>query len=410
MGRRWRERKKRRGKERVINLSGDSVFQDLLTWLRGLGFRPCQRLRLAHFPGVGRGLQATEDIGAGDVLVSIPLPALVTRASLLQTQPYSLGSNLSTQALFSLWLLLSPPGPYLASLPTSYTCLYFASPTHQALLPTHLRECLHKQIALVDKDFKEVSEVYPGLDRSRFDWAWFTVNTRAVFLDKDPRFTLPPSSPEDSLALAPYLDLLNHHPDAVVEAGVNLDPAAPPGFQIVTRKAIKKGDQVFIHYGAHSNISLLVEYGFIIPDNPDDGICLTLEQLLSAASLSTSSTILRKLREAGLHLGIAISPKSGLSWSGLASLRIVSSKLEELDDWTRIYEEDLDNLPQAKDVIEGVIKETKTSLKSLHTLLDLEKVSKESAERLLQRLCGLGCLDLLQEHLRILENLLTDFG
>ena len=58
------------------------------------------------------------------------------------------------------------------------------------------------------------------------------------------RFTLPPSSPEDSLALAPYLDLLNHHPDAVVEAGVNLDPAAPPGFQIVTRKAIKKGDQV----------------------------------------------------------------------------------------------------------------------------------------------------------------------
>ena len=58
------------------------------------------------------------------------------------------------------------------------------------------------------------------------------------------RFTLPPSSPENSLALAPYLDLLNHHPDAVVEAGVSLNPAAPPGFQIVTRKAIKKGDQV----------------------------------------------------------------------------------------------------------------------------------------------------------------------
>ena len=70
--------------------------------------------------------------------------------------------------------------------------------------------------------------------------------------------------------------------------------------------------QVFIHYGAHSNISLLVEYGFIIPANPDDGICLTLEQLLNAASLSTSSTILQKLREASLHLGIAISPKSGL--------------------------------------------------------------------------------------------------
>ena len=70
--------------------------------------------------------------------------------------------------------------------------------------------------------------------------------------------------------------------------------------------------QVFIHYGAHSNISLLAEYGFIIPGNPDDGIPLTLEQLLDATSLSTSSTTLRKLKEASLHLGIAISPKSGL--------------------------------------------------------------------------------------------------
>jgi len=394
----------------VRNLSGDPVFQDLLTWLKGLGFRPCQRLRLAQFPGVGRGLQAAEDIGAGEVLVSIPLPALVTRASLLQTQPYSLGSNLSTQALFSLWLLLSPPAPYLSSLPTSYTCMYFASPSQQALLPTHLRECLLKQIALVDKDFKEVSEVYPGLDRSRFDWAWFTVNTRAVFLNKDPRFTLPPSSPEDSLALAPYLDLLNHHPDAVVEAGVNLDLVAPPGFQIVTRKAIKKGDQVFIHYGAHSNTSLLVEYGFIIPANPDDGIPLTLEQLLDASSLPTSSSTLQKLKDASLHLGIAISPNSGLSWSGLVSLRIVSSKLEELDDWTGIYEEDLDHLPQAKDTIEGVMKETQTSLKALHGLLGLEIVAEDSPERLSEQLSCQGCIDLLREHLRILEKLLMDFG
>ena len=100
----------------------------------------------------------------------------------------------------------------------------------------------------------------------------------------------------------------------------------------------------------------------------------------------------------------------GLSWSGLASLRLVSSRLEELDDWTRIYEEDLDHLPQAKDAIEGVLMETKTSLNSLHSLLDLERVSKDSPEKLLQQLCGQGCLDLLQEHLRILEELLMDFG
>ena len=70
--------------------------------------------------------------------------------------------------------------------------------------------------------------------------------------------------------------------------------------------------QVFIHYGAHSNTSLLVEYGFVIPGNPDDGIPLTLDQLLAASSLTTSPSTLKKLKDASLHLGIAISPNSGL--------------------------------------------------------------------------------------------------
>ena len=91
-------------------------------------------------------------------------------------------------------------------------------------------------------------------------------------------------------------------------------------------------------------------------------------------------------------------------------MRIVSSKLEELDDWTGIYEEDLDHLPQAKDTIEGVMKETQTSLKALHGLLGLERVAEDSPERLSEQLSCQGCIDLLREHLRILEKLLMDFG
>jgi len=277
--------------------------------------------------------------------------------------------------------------------------MYFIPPSHRELLPAHLSQCLQKQIALVDKDFEEVSQVYPGLDRSRFEWAWFTVNTRAVFLERDPRFPNPPSSPEDSLALAPYLDLLNHHPEAAVVAGINLDPTAPPGFQIITKKAIKKGSQVFIHYGAHSNISLLVEYGFIIPNNSDDGIPLTLEQLLVASSLSTSPSTLAKLKDAQLHLGIALSSKSGLSWSGLACLRIISLNLGEHDDWSVIYEEELDHLPQAKDAIKGVARETEIAHKCLLKLKP-EVLSNESLR---------GCLDLLREQLIMLEGMLLDF-
>ena len=143
-----------------------------------------------------------EDIKAGELLVSIPLPALVTRyfVSLKLTelesfqcvlypgQPFFKPIHIlldctcphrfidlkkkrlahQFQALFSLWLLLSPPAPYLASLPTSYTCMYFIPPSHRKLLPTHLRQCLQKQIALVDKDFEEVSQVQSCTHRLSF--------------------------------------------------------------------------------------------------------------------------------------------------------------------------------------------------------------------------------------------------
>ena len=146
---------------------------------------------------------------------------------------------------------------------------------------------------------------------------------------------------------------------------------------------------------------------------------MTLEQLLVASSLSTSPSTLAKLKDAQMHLGIALSPKSGmtqlakdrrqfsvsdfwstgLSWSGLACLRIISLNLGEHDDWSVIYEEELDHLPQAKDAIKGVAKETEIAHNSLLKLKP-EVLSNESLR---------GCLDLLGEQLIMLEHMLLDF-
>ncbi len=65
------------------------------------------------------------------------------------------------------------------------------------------------------------------VDRNRFEWAWFTVNSRAVYLAVDPRDPGgQQQSAEDSLALAPYLDLLNHSANVTVQAGVNIQTSA----------------------------------------------------------------------------------------------------------------------------------------------------------------------------------------
>jgi len=352
--------------------SCDPTYQELEGWLRGLGFSPCQRLRPALFPGVGRGLQATEDIEANSVLVSIPLAALATRQSVLHLPSYSspAAAHLSTQALLALWLCREASPTYLSSLPTSYTTPYFATPGVRASLPAHLQDQLSEQRDLVDKDYLAALQVDPGMSRARFDWAWFTVNTRAVYLDTDPRHPCAPTCPKDSLALAPYLDLLNHHPEARVVAGVNLDPLAPPGYQIITRKPVRKHEQVFIHYGAHTNTTLLLDYGFVLRGSHQDGIKLELEHLTSSLSSSScsSSDLLAGLEVVvaeGLDSGFVICPKTGLTWSGRACLRLLSMTPTELATWRRVYEEDLDSLVEAESLVRQLEEETSACLASL---------------------------------------------
>ena len=75
-----------------------------------------------------------------------------------------------------------------------------------------------------------------------------------------------------------------------------------------------------------------------------------------------------------------------------------------------MYDEDLDHLPQAKAAIDGLLKETQTSLKALSDLLDLARKAEDTAQRLPEQLNSRGCIDLLREHQRLLEKLIFDLG
>lgn len=49
-----------------------------------------------------------------------------------------------------------------------------------------------------------------------------------------------------------------------------------PAISFILPNAIASGSEVFNNYGAKSNESLLLGYGFVIPDNPDDTVVLRL--------------------------------------------------------------------------------------------------------------------------------------
>jgi len=361
MGRRGRVRRRR--KEKAINVSCSPEVISLCQWLSGQGWLPCQPLSPAVFPDTGRGLQARAHIAPGEVIISVPSSALVTattvRKSSLGKQIEAINcDNLTAQELLSLWLVSeknkgtsSSYFPYLQSLPTSYTVPYFCSPSERSSLPDYLSQLTENQIQTVNNAFNKVIKLkndiatLSKLDIASFSWAWFTVNTRAVFhQQKDQDLVSQSSNSSECIALAPYLDLFNHHPDVSVDAGEGLDVRVGKegDYQIITKNAIKKYEQVFINYGPHSNTKLYLEYGFFPPQNPHESFPISSADLCSYCRLRSPPPLhleekMSLLSSQKLSHNVNIS-SDGLSWNGKACLQVLLMSKLELKNWFTVYD------------------------------------------------------------------------
>ena len=95
--------------------------------------------------------------------------------------------------------------PYIQSLPKQYSNPYFCTNIEKSHLPHYILSQVEEQEILVQKSFNLLQSGY--LDEtwtfSLFEWAWFTVNTRAVYLEYDPRLQTKSnkSAPEDCLGI-----------------------------------------------------------------------------------------------------------------------------------------------------------------------------------------------------------------
>ncbi|KAJ3381074.1 hypothetical protein HDU84_005386 [Entophlyctis sp. JEL0112] len=244
-------------------------------WMQQERCCPKTPLTLAESPVTFRGLMATRTILAGTPIISVDAKFLITidtaRAFFREVSNILLGNHLSEHAALAAYLAVHrfarPTGnlwnAYFDMLPRSFETVAANFPSSlQDLLPEYLRHGLMQQQAkTLQRDFEAVRKMGLNIDADDFRWGWFAVNTRCITLNTSIQTNYSANTNDPKIALAPFLDLLNHSQFAKISANFNRITNA---FEIVALEDIPRGKECFISYGAHDNAFLLVEYGFAI--------------------------------------------------------------------------------------------------------------------------------------------------
>jgi len=291
MGRTSRKRKR---KKLSVNSNQNRCDneEDVLQLLQWLGIRT--HLQLYHFRETGRGLRTKKNLLNGEVLISIPLDKMITRNSLVKLSDFNYPLHWSTQLMLSCFLIReskkiekmcsakSKWKIYLETLPHNYDVPYFDCPQDLLIyLPRHLKVSIEEQFRIIDTQFQKIVKVLKeeNVSKEKFAWAWFTVNTRGVYF-KDGY---------DNLALAPFLDMFNHSCQVAVQV-----EKTEHFYNLKSSNTFPKHSQVFINYGPHDNLKLYLEYGFVIPENPQDCVNFTLEDIFE--TLATRFSVENKVK------------------------------------------------------------------------------------------------------------------
>lgn len=118
------------------------------------------------------------------------------------------------------------------------------------------------------------------IDASTIGWSLATVTSRAFALHHD--------LPHLTRRMLPLIDMANH----------SFDPSASISFgesqrlELTAVKSIQRGEPITLSYGALNNDNLLLNYGFVVDDNPHEDLTLSFhfDSLDAACSALTSVT------------------------------------------------------------------------------------------------------------------------
>ncbi|KAL4519701.1 hypothetical protein Ndes2526B_g01726 [Nannochloris sp. 'desiccata'] len=261
--------------------------------------------------GSGFGLQAAKTCPSGTTLITLPSRLHLTYGndttdprllSLIAKVPAELwGAKLALQLLAhrihsgdEQKHKVDNYAPYIAALPLGFPGLpmFFPPNAIAALEYPPVTEQVKRRCRWLLSFATEILAPIRGdplkdpfngveIDANALGWALAAVTSRA-FRTK---------GPDQPAAMLPLIDMANHSfdPNAKITGVASSSGGGSGALQMVSIKEIQAGDPILLSYGDLVNDFLLLDYGFIVPDNPYDTVQLRFDRSLIEAAKAVAN-------------------------------------------------------------------------------------------------------------------------
>lgn len=319
-----------------------SAEQAFVQWLQSHNVN-VPTVKFVDFVETGPGAMATADIPADSTLVRIPRSAFLSSSRINDTEMFeAIQSVRGFNPQYQLALVLlheqalgaqSKWAPYIAMLPQELdTTLYFSEDEMEELKGSNVIALTEARRQQLRKNYDEIFpfffDSFPKVfdkktfNFDNFEWALSTVWRRSFFVRE--------KNDQTAAVFIPLLDRFNHGP---VETHFRLDEDADL-LEITVKSAFKKGEQVYVSRGPKSNLELLLDFGYVLEENPNDNVALNVRM--------TGDDKLAKLKVSLLQLAGLEGNATYLLYDSLISqellkaLRIQLLRDTELEKYERV--------------------------------------------------------------------------
>ena len=310
MGKRERERADARAGDADARGDVDAATAAFLMWCEAQKVR-LNGVSVGVFGGAGRGARATRDLDVGEVVVEVPDGVVLTTetCSVRRALERFVGEDgVESPRLEKELLVIAVMCEMLRGVDESRWGAYLRV-VHEGARSGHSILAWDDEQAaalegtdawwdayenddegldlptMTDAHWKHVVKMFfkqnPELANGRSVDELRELHFAATAMVAGYSFTL---GDDEIQGMVPFWDMLNHAPPCSASVRLNHDPER--GLQMITVRAVKKGEEVFNTYGALRNAELLRRYGFVLARNPHGGTTVGLDEVIESAMMA----------------------------------------------------------------------------------------------------------------------------